>query len=737
MVQRAMNEGWNIPKQEKRNKEELYILDHNKLSPEMQDIRNRLDEYVIGQDDAKDQIIDALARTMIPNPNRKKPIANLVFLGPTWTGKTEIPRALGKIFFNDEFRDLRETKIDCNNFQHDHEVAELIGAPVWYVWYGDEPRFADTNIFKKFRETRAKWNLHPLIQNFDDFAIVIFDEIEKAHDSLYKLLLNIFDEWVVALKSWWETDTGSHHKWKKEVGHSKYTNFKNVIIIMTSNLWANEIQEKLAWKWTMWFATKPREEVVIPRNFYENKLKDHFAPEFVWRITEFVPFKALTKDELHQRLDLEVLRHKKYLWNIIDFSLSQKTSDFLVNKAYDSNLWWRNLITEYEKDITTMVSRIIWNWEIWRAEAKKWKSVKYIEIDMKDDSDSIVKDLDKFIAIPHFSEQQNKERFTRRVKKSTTNLHSDEIILSLKSWSLLELLKDVIIPDIEYLKILYTERDNFIKDYEAEIEVVEERLLSCGLPKKDLSLVANNTYRTRFEELQEMFTTLSGIKLWTKDLDEQINLNMRVVRKITETFLKYNIYLVNWWAGRLEEITETINTVLENNFKRKLNNKEVNLMINVIYKEYLANHSTHSPRTREERKAVNNQNKVKKELEKQNTLTSEANKPKQELVSDNKDFQTKTPINVTINLNFYWDNNWEKDWDRIKKLLETRANLFQDKYNQVMLAVKQSIDNRENDNDLVLVFDEVREILKKELWKLTSNQSQVINSLIQEALKNK
>jgi hypothetical protein len=76
-------------------------------------------------------------------------------------------------------------------------------------------------------------------------------------------------------------------------------------------------------------------------------------------------------------------------------------------------------------------------------------------------------------------------------------------------------------------------------------------------------------------------------------------------------------------------------------------------MINVIYKEYLANHSTHSPRTREERKAVNNQNKVKKELEKQNTLTSEANKPKQELVSDNKDFQTKTPINVTINLNFY------------------------------------------------------------------------------------
>lgn len=189
-----------------KRKEFELILDHTKLSPEMEKIRLELDRYVIWQDEAKNQVIDALSRTLIPNPNRKRPIANLLFLWPTWVGKTEVARALSNIMFWQEDWDLRETKIDCNNFQQSHDIAELIGSPTWYIWYWDEPRLADTNVFKKFNESKKLWKLHPLIKDFDNFSILLFDEIEKADPALFKLLLWIFDEWVIALKSWKEAN---------------------------------------------------------------------------------------------------------------------------------------------------------------------------------------------------------------------------------------------------------------------------------------------------------------------------------------------------------------------------------------------------------------------------------------------------------------------------------------------------------------------------------------------------
>ncbi|MDD5213805.1 MAG: AAA family ATPase [Candidatus Gracilibacteria bacterium] len=729
MGAKGLNGGGDTPKEKKKDEQEIIFLDYNKLSPEIEDIQTRLNKSVIGQHSAKKQVIDAISRTLVPNPNRKEPICVLLFAGPTGVGKTEMPRALSNILFGGEYGDLKESKISCANYTDKSDLSDLIGSSRGYVGYGDAPRFADINIFKKFNNARKEGTLHPILKDYNDFSIIVFDEIEKASPSLLKLLLSILDDGTLELMSGKETYSDSGNG-KKEVLHSQYTNFRNSIIIMTSNLGAKEIQEKLSGKGEMGFSGNNKDNTIIPEKFYKDKFSEEFDHEFIGRLTALVPFNSLTKEELFERLNLEVTRYKKYIGDIIDFSISDSASSFIVNSAYESNLGGRNLIHQFKKEIVTIISKLIGNGEIARIEEKVGKPVSEIIIDLNDDISS----LDKYVVNPKFGEKIEK-RFTRRVKEQVSELNSDEIILSLKGGSIIETFKEIIIPNIQYLEILYRERDNFIKDFAAEIEEVEKMLLNYGLPKKDLILISNNQHRHRFEELQELFSTFSGIKIWEKTGNENIDSNMRIITKITETFLKYNIYLVNGGATKLEEISEVINKILENAFKRKLNLKETDLMINIIHKEYLNNHSNHRPRMASERREIENNTRKIKETQKEEKKEEVKQLPHKTSGKEktiDKAIIEKPPVNVTINLNFY---NSSEGVNNIKANIQKRANLFQENLNYVLITIKQSLNNEENDNDLVLVFDEVSQILTRELGKLNSNQNAIISSLIQEELK--
>lgn len=696
-----------------KRKEFELILDHTKLSPEMEKIRLELDRYVIWQDEAKNQVIDALSRTLIPNPNRKRPIANLLFLWPTWVGKTEVARALSNIMFWQEDWDLRETKIDCNNFQQAHDIAELIGSPTWYIWYWDEPRLADTNVFKKFYESKKIWKLHPLIKDFDNFSILLFDEIEKADPALFKLLLWIFDEWVIALKSGKEANWWSDSKWKKEANHSKYTDFKNVIIIMTSNLWAEEIQNKFEWKSnSVWFSIPSDDNKNISLEFYKDKIKDFFAPEFIWRITEFIPFKSLTKDQLKERLNLEIIRHRKYIKDILDFKLSEQVKDLLVLNSYNSNLWGRKLISQFENDIVTIISKIIWNWEISKAENKNNKTISYIEIDLWNS--------DNFVVKAKFDKNKSDERFSRKVKRWITKLASDEIIVSLKENSLLYTLKDEIIPNLEYLKILYTLKEEFISNYQIEIEETEKKLLSWWLTRKDLVLVSNEIYRDKYYEIRNLFSSLDWVQIWEWNETHEDLANKKLIKKVTEKYIEDNIFLVNWWAGKIEEIIHELRKILEKYFNRLLKKEEEDFIIIIIHRIYLKNNKT---------------TYTWKEIG-----SKKLDKPKEselpvKIESTKSEVLKPTPINpVVININL---NIWETELnseEEIMQIFEKTLNLFQ---NNIWLVTNSIKKNIARNDDLVSILVSIEEDLEKELWKLSLEQRTVLNNLIQKYLQNR
>lgn len=689
------------------------ILDYEKLSPEMEDLRNKLDEYVIWQEEAKNQIIDALSRTMILDNNRIKPIANLMFLGPTWVWKTEIPRALAKILYNDENRDLKETKIDCNNYQHDHEISDLIGAPVWYLWFWKEPRFSGTNIFKKFNKARSDNKLHPIISSLDDFAILIFDEIEKAHPALFNLMLNILDEWKITLKSGEDEDNIKNDPKDKKGKYSKYTNFKNVIIIMTSNLWAADIQKKLANKWTMWFTRN--NENIIDRAFYAEKLKEHYSGEFINRITEFVPFKELSKDELKQRLDLEVKRFNKNLVNIVEFSLSENVANFLADEAFDSKLGWRFLINKFDKDIKTKINKVIWNGEISRIETYKEK-INHLLIDYVDN---------EYIIKAELIEKLEQKTFSRRVKEANTKLLQWEVILSLKNWSLIETLNEIIIPNLEYLKILYIEREHLTVDFESEIKEIKEILEVFWVPEKDFEMLENYSYLNRMSELEEMYLSYDKINFLWKNTSKTENIKNRVIKKITETNLFNQICYLNANACSVEEIIAPIKDIVKRYLKRELTTDELNIIVTMTHKEYLTNTKSEYHQSKENK--VNNE----KKWEEKKTEEKKDEKAKE---STTKAPENTAAKNITINLNFnLWNQNISED--ETKKLIEIRANLFNDNMYLVLHQLKQSVSKKENDEDLVLIFEDLSEVLKKELWNLNQEQSNLLNDLINAELK--
>lgn len=483
---------------------------------------------------------------------------------------------------------------------------------------------------------------------------------------------------------------------------------------MTSNLWAEEIQNKFEWKSnSVWFSIPSDDNKDISLEFYKDKIKDFFAPEFIWRITEFIPFKSLTKDQLKERLNLEIIRHRKYIKDILDFKLSEQVKDLLVLNSYNSNLWGRKLISQFENDIVTIISKIIRNWEISKAESKNNKTVSYIEIDLWDS--------DNFVVKAKFDKNKSPdERFSRRVKRWVTKLTSDEIIVSLKENSLLYTLKDEIIPNLEYLKILYTLKEEFISNYQIEIEETEKKLLSWWLTRKDLVLVSNEIYRDKYNEVKELFSSLDWVQIWQWNETHEDLANKKLIKKVTEKYIEDNIFLVNWWAGKIEEIIQELRRILEKYFNRLLKKEEEDFIIIIIHRIYLKNNKTTYTWKEIESKKL--------DKSKESELPVKTESTKSEVLKPN----SINPVVININLNI-WETVLNSE-EEIMQMFEKTLNLFQNNIRLVTNSIKKNI---VWNDDLVSILISIEEDLEKELWKLSLEQRTVLNNLIQKYLQNR
>ncbi len=254
-------------------------------------MEERLRQRVIGQDEALQAVANAVrrARAGLQDPNR--PVGSFIFLGPTGVGKTETARALAEFLFDDERSMVR---LDMSEYMEKHAVARMIGAPPGYVGYEEGGQLTEA--------VRRR-----------PYAVILFDEIEKAHADVFNVLLQILDDGRL-------TDS-----------KGRTVDFKNTVLIMTSNLGSREIQE----------VSDDEKQV---REAVTQVLQDHFKPEFLNRIDDIVIFHRLSRDQISQIVDvqLERLRHMLHERNI-SIALDNSAKELLAHEGYDPNYGARPL----------------------------------------------------------------------------------------------------------------------------------------------------------------------------------------------------------------------------------------------------------------------------------------------------------------------------------------------------------------------------------------------------------
>lgn len=264
-------------------------------------------KQLIGQNEAIDSIVKSIMKSRAGIGDKNRPLGSFLFLGPTWVGKTELIKILAKDFYSDESALI---KIDMSEYNDKTSVNKLIGVSAGYIWY-DEWWLLTEKVRKK------------------PYSIVLFDEIEKADFDVYNLLLQILEEWIL-------TD----NKWRK-------INFKNTILVMTSNIWAEEFSEK-AEKIGFDISEEKTEEIMEDyteaKENIKNNLTDYFSPEFINRIDKIVVFNPLNKEDIKKivKLRLENLG-LRLLEKNIKLNYNTRVITFIAKKVYNPEFWAREI----------------------------------------------------------------------------------------------------------------------------------------------------------------------------------------------------------------------------------------------------------------------------------------------------------------------------------------------------------------------------------------------------------
>ena len=270
-----------------------------------------LHKRVIGQDEAVDKVTDAIIRSRAGIQDSRRPIGSFMFLGPTGVGKTELAKALAESLFDDEHNIIR---IDMSEYMEKFSVSRLIGAPPGYVGYEEGGQLTEA--------VRRK-----------PYSVILFDEIEKAHPDVFNVLLQVLDDGRI-------TDS-----------QGRTVDFKNTIIILTSNLGSEYILEGINDKGELTEEAKDK---------VEKLLKQSFRPEFLNRLDEIVFYKPLTQNEIGKILDLLIADlNKRLAEQEISVELTNSAKDYLITNGYDAVYGARPLKRFVQKKVETLIAREI------------------------------------------------------------------------------------------------------------------------------------------------------------------------------------------------------------------------------------------------------------------------------------------------------------------------------------------------------------------------------------------
>jgi len=263
-------------------------------------MEEELKKRVVGQDEAVSLVSNAIRRSRVGISDPNRPVGSFIFMGPTGVGKTELARSLAAFLFNDENSLIR---IDMSEYMEKHSVARLIGAPPGYVGYEEGGQLTEV--------VRRR-----------PYSVILFDEIEKAHSDVFNILLQIMDDGRL-------TD-----------GQGRIVNFKNAILIMTSNIASEYIYQ---------MDSSNKDEMTQQIN---QVLRNHFKPEFLNRVDEIITFNRLDKDQIIKIVDiqLDILKKRLEEKNII-LSVTTKAKELLAQRGFDPQYGARPLKRTIQKHV--------------------------------------------------------------------------------------------------------------------------------------------------------------------------------------------------------------------------------------------------------------------------------------------------------------------------------------------------------------------------------------------------
>ncbi len=292
-------------------------------------LEDELNTCVVGQAEAITAVSNAIRRSRAGIADENRPIGSFIFMGPTGVGKTELARALAKFLFNDKNALIR---VDMTEYMESHATSKMIGSPPGYVGYEEGGQL--TEIVRR-----------------RPYSVILFDEIEKAHPDVFNIMLQILDDGHL-------TDA-----------KGRKINFKNTVIIMTSNI-ASDLIMKMGKRGEFGFGTnkevknkKAREELMKKKVM--ESLREQFKPEFLNRVDEIITFHPLDQKEIRKIVDLQLMRvYERLVEKRITLQLSDKAKDWLAKKGYDPNLGARPLKRVIQTELLNPLALQILNGKI-------------------------------------------------------------------------------------------------------------------------------------------------------------------------------------------------------------------------------------------------------------------------------------------------------------------------------------------------------------------------------------
>jgi len=316
--------------------EQFSLLDPTRMGKRAQDLENKLRRLVVGQEDAIREIVSVYQTHMAGLSPAGRPIGNFLFLGPTGSGKTRMVEATAQALLNNPRAVI---KIDCAEFQHSHEIAKLIGSPPGYLGH---------------RETHALLSQETLDRHHTEemkLSIVLFDEIEKASDALWNLLLGILDKGILTL------------------GDNRKVDFSSAMIFLTSNLGASEMSSlsspRLGFRPPTLDDAASRDKLGAQmERTGVDAARRKFTPEFINRLDRIVVFKSLGDEDLRRIVDIELGMVQQRIWTSApDRSMSVSVTDsarqFLLTEGTDSRYGARHLKRAIERLLVQPLSNLI------------------------------------------------------------------------------------------------------------------------------------------------------------------------------------------------------------------------------------------------------------------------------------------------------------------------------------------------------------------------------------------